>query len=83
MGVTTYPINHPNDHLTLYQITPLLGEGGSGEPTVARRVLVSNQFGIQTLYTAGAEDLAVPTGKALLPTTTPPTIPTDLDHYKC
>jgi hypothetical protein len=69
------PIVHPADHLTMYVLSP--------QPGIARVVTVRNQFGDQTLHTGPAVILAVPTGKALLPTPAPPPIPRDLDHFKC
>jgi hypothetical protein len=53
------------------------------QPIISRTVVVSNQFGSnQTLHTADAQILAVPTGKAIQPNPPPPPS-TDLDHYKC
>jgi hypothetical protein len=74
--VTT--IQHPDDHLTMYLITP--------EPIIPRVVVIKNQFGTQLLRTANALLLAVPSGKIWpIPGTHvfPPTVPTDLDHFKC
>lgn len=72
-GVVT-PIVNPAHHLTMYQVNP--------QTTISRTVVVSNQFGTQTLSVAAPEILAVPTGKSIPPTPPPPP-PTDLDHYKC
>lgn len=72
-GVVT-PIVDPNHHLTMFTINP--------QPIIMRQVVVKNQFGQQTLSTADAKILAVPTGKALPPNPAPAP-PTDLDHYKC
>jgi hypothetical protein len=72
-GVVT-PIVNVNHHLTLFTINT--------QPIVMRQVIIKNQFGQQTLTTADARILAVPTGKAL-PPSPPPAPSTDLDHYKC
>jgi hypothetical protein len=72
-------IQHPDDHLTMYLITP--------EPIIPRAVVVRNQFGTQQLRTGNAVLLAVPSGKVWpVPVTAPPQtppIPADLDHFKC
>lgn len=72
-GVAT-PIVNSAHHLTMYKVNP--------QTTISRTVVVSNQFGQQTLSVAAPEILAVPTGKSIPPTPPPPP-PTDLDHYKC
>lgn len=64
------PIRHRDDHLTLYQLSP--------QPPVNLTVLVSNQFGEQTLVVFDARYLAVPTQKS--PHQQPPV---DLDHFLC
>ena len=53
-GVLT-PIQAPDDHLTLHQISP--------QPLVTRTVQIRNQFGEQQLLTRDARVLAVPTQK--------------------
>jgi len=68
------PIVNVNHHLTMFAINP--------QVAIARTVVVSNQFGQQTLSVADARVLAVPTGKGIPPVAAPPP-PTDLDHYKC
>lgn len=72
-GVVT-PIVNVNHHLTMFTINT--------QPIIMRQVIVKNQFGQQTLSTADAKILAVPTGKGLPPNPAPAP-PTDLDHYKC
>src|SRR5215470_132627 len=72
-GVIT-PIVSIKHHLEMFTFNT--------QPVVLRQVVISNQFGQQTLTTADAKILAVPTGKALPPNPAPPA-PTDLDHYKC
>jgi len=69
-----FPIINPAHHLTMFHINP--------QTTIARTVVVNNQFGTQTLSVADARWLAVPTGKSLPPNPPPPPS-TDLDHYKC
>jgi hypothetical protein len=69
------PNFNPTHHLTMYQINP--------QAAVTRTVTVRNQFGTQTLTTTAANTLAVPTGKALPPTTPPPPATDCFDHYKC
>lgn len=76
----TTPILHSADHLAMYLMNP--------QPTTPRRVQILNQFGGQTLYTYQAMILAVPSGKALptssgAPPSSLPSIPRDLDHFKC
>lgn len=73
-------ILHPADHLAMYLIPP--------EPMVPRVVTVQNQFGVQSLVTRRAEILAVPSGKSVITSTTPPQLPPipnpkELDHFKC
>jgi hypothetical protein len=72
-GVIT-PIVNVNHHLTMFSL--------NAQPIITRQVVVSNQFGQETLTTTDARFLAVPTGKGLPPTPAPPP-PSDLDHYKC
>jgi hypothetical protein len=72
-GVVT-PIVNVNHHLTMFMINQ--------QPAIARTVIVNNQFGNQTLSTADARILMVPTGKGLPPNPAP-SPSTDLDHYKC
>jgi len=72
-GVVT-PIVNRNHHLTMFAINP--------QTVIPRTVVVSNQFGQQTLSVADARFLAVPTGKGIPPVAAPQP-PTDLDHYKC
>jgi len=64
----------PRAHLVCYPIklTPQFQ---------ARKVLVKNQFGSQTMTVARPETLCVPSSKAT--TGTPGPIPTKLDHYSC
>jgi hypothetical protein len=69
-GPVVTPVTHPDDHLTLYLLSP--------QQPVNLNVLVSNQFGNQPLTVFDARYLAVPTQKA--PHTNPPV---DLDHYQC
>lgn len=69
-GLVVTPITHPNDHLTFYHLSP--------QPPVNLNVLVSNQFGEQTLTVFDARYLAVPTQKSPHPQP-----PVDLDHFQC
>jgi hypothetical protein len=71
-GVTT-KILRPADFLALYLLNP--------QPSTPRRALITNQFGAQSLALRNALILAVPSGSATPPAV--PTIPTNLDHYKC
>ncbi|HEY6251872.1 MAG TPA: hypothetical protein VI685_18085 [Candidatus Angelobacter sp.] len=72
-----YPQYNPNHHLTMYQINP--------QPIIPRWVWAVDQFypGAHLLEVSDARFLLVPTGKVLLPSTTPPSPSPDLDHYKC
>jgi len=70
IGTAVTPIVNPADHLDMYLINQ--------QPVLARRVVVNNQFGTQTLAVSEARILAVPSVQ--LPATTPPL---NLDHYKC
>jgi hypothetical protein len=65
---------NPRAHLVCYPIkrTPQFQ---------ARKVLVKNQFGSQTMTVVRPETLCVPSSKAT--TGTPGPIPTRLDHYTC
>jgi hypothetical protein len=65
------PIQNPDDHLTLHQLGP------QPLPLVNRRVLIRNQFGVQTLITHRARVLAVPTQKS------PHGPPQNTDHFNC
>jgi hypothetical protein len=69
-NVTTN-ISNPNDHLTVYNITPW-------EPPQTWQVEVVNQFGVQNLTVSGPVALAVPTWKLSPGNHTPPV---NLDHY--
>ncbi|HEV2201544.1 MAG TPA: hypothetical protein VGR73_17120 [Bryobacteraceae bacterium] len=82
--VTTTPITHADAHLVMYRIT--------NQPTTLRLVQVQNQFTNSdgaALITGPAVFLAVPSGKALLASTAPPSLPPvttvegELDHFKC
>lgn len=81
---TVTRITHPDAHLLMYWIT--------NQPSKARSVLIRNQFTSadgDRLITGPAVILAVPSGKALISSTAPPTLPTlatieaELDHFKC
>jgi hypothetical protein len=55
----TYPISHPDYHLTLYKLEGIVPTGGSW------KVTIDNQFGTQYLTVQGPVGLAVPTHKSV------------------
>lgn len=74
VGTSTTPIDEPNAHLTFYELTQNLR-------AVRRKVVVSNQFGVeQTLRVAAPRIVAVPTLKNGEGTTNDLG---DLSHFTC